>query len=1333
MTELAELYAAVVDARIWREVASRAMHNVEAQANHERDPDGSLPVIDATIPGNEERARTIAEIQVQLDALAQDLAHANASYDRAISDYGNAAAAAPLFEPGNTDPILLLPVRIEAVYRARELLIRVYPDDVHVDSHEPALTPGERDAGMAYWRSVFEGAGAPDIRLSAWRALAGAVGPNRAGWVREALAPSNQWPEEPNFPNVELRPEAWTRAAHTVLLPDRFEFSAYRDGQLVWRLEGTPVPDTLPVGLAPPTSREQVAESDDLPWDAGSRWLVDFDLAVGAGMAIRAPLSEPGEKFDLLTVIGTGIQPAEEGAARVQGLLGAHARTTGLSSLPIGTPTNNTPGSRSGWHSGAAPPDPDTTTGWQSAYDPSSTEDAARLARALGVDGRAVLAAVCEPGRDDEPLLRDLHRLFADYLAWSWLFQPDGLGPGEHAPCAEEWYATVAEYFVSFVRGRGPLPALRIGRQPYGILPVSSVDLWRGQDVPEMIATHVSSFHAMFAEHADRAVQIGEGEDQDSVLLDLLSREPSPRRTAIRSNGDQGPRDQAPLPAEVGSVPAAARLARLSGDFTRTEYDPFPADLTDELAATIASRPLAALLAVLDEQMPHLTADPFAIPDEELFARVNPLLISIRQLIYAPTLSYFYRQAEWAANALFISVSFTGKFAREGAAPEVIGVQQRSAARYHELFTKYVALEEHAVANLSRFETLYRETFEPLSHRVDAWVTSLATARLAGLRQQRPTGIRTGAYGWLTAIDPSFPVAPHEGFVLTPSMHHATTTAVLRSGYQAHSDKRAFAVDIQSARVRRAEAVIAGVRAGQPLSALLGYQVERALHDAHLDSLISALRQAFPLAPLVQPDDNGEQAKIAIGARNVVDGQALRAHVTTAADPLQLSDNSILVLSAEDSATVLRIFGELEETFDAAADLMLAESVHHLVGGNALRAGIAADAAGRGQDLPSEFDVVRTPRSGAALTYHVGILLPGAQHGGWADDRPLARLEPGLEAWLRLRLGPAPAELASWCALDLLVAPAEKVRALGDFDDLLALCERLRAPLATASPLSPEQLGGGGWDVVELHKRVDDWLSAVNGAGQDVAKLAALGIPVRTGETAEDRARLAELLDDPDRTMLAGPPGDPAQHADWVAGVLAMTSRLLHPSVKLAPLLTGRLPAAPAGADEETVAAWLRDVALVRSKVDDLDGALVAAEVVAGTGAPRFVVAQRSASPWIATAVPAPDARDSLVLHQDELAPVRGLVVDSWSEVVPGTGESGAEEIAGVAFDYDRPGARAPQAMVLAVPPDPARGWSREDVHACVAETLRLARLRTLDLQDLPEIRMSLPIPDGTS
>ena len=73
-----------------------------------------------------------------------------------------------------------------------------------------------------------------------------------------------------------------------------------------------------------------------------------------------------------------------------------------------------------------------------------------------------------------------------------------------------------------------------------------------------------------------------------------------------------------------------------------------------------------------------------------------------------------------------------------------------------------------------------------------------------------------------------------------------------------------FAIDLSSRRVREAKWLLDGVRQGQPLAALLGYRLERRLHDAQLDRFIYPLRELAPLsagrlAPLTQPLDSPAQ------------------------------------------------------------------------------------------------------------------------------------------------------------------------------------------------------------------------------------------------------------------------------------------------------------------------------------------------------------------------------------------------------------------------------------------------------------------------------------------
>ena len=114
--------------------------------------------------------------------------------------------------------------------------------------------------------------------------------------------------------------------------------------------------------------------------------------------------------------------------------------------------------------------------------------------------------------------------------------------------------------------------------------------------------------------------------------------------------------------------------------------------------------------------------------------------------------------------------------------------------------------------------------------------SSLATLRVETLRAAQPTGIWVGGYGWVDNLTPPATAQPSAGYIHTPSPTHATTAAILASGYLTHrtSDSgNPFAIDLSPPkRVKLADRLFAGVRRGQPLPALLGYELERALHDA---------------------------------------------------------------------------------------------------------------------------------------------------------------------------------------------------------------------------------------------------------------------------------------------------------------------------------------------------------------------------------------------------------------------------------------------------------------------------------------------------------------------
>ncbi len=84
---------------------------------------------------------------------------------------------------------------------------------------------------------------------------------------------------------------------------------------------------------------------------------------------------------------------------------------------------------------------------------------------------------------------------------------------------------------------------------------------------------------------------------------------------------------------------------------------------------------------------------------------------------------------------------------------------------------------------------------------------------------------------------------------------------------------------------------------------------------------------------------------------------------------------------------------------------------------------------------------------------------------------------------------------------------------------------------------------------------------------------------------------------------------------------------------------------------------------------------------------------------------------------------IAGLLVDEWSELVPTATEQTA-----FAVHYDSPGAEAPQAVLLAVPPDRERStWDPETLLAIVEETFDLAKIRSVDRDLLGPWAMLVP------
>lgn len=1086
-------------------------------------------------------------------------------------------------------PFLLFPVRIETRFMKDakgdpELRVRIFPDDIAVDTHEDDLTLDEEKAGHIYWQEVWRSGGVKEREKGAWNLLVEKYDAPRAAWIAQETKPENDTekpdtemtPEEPfvvapKFPNLSLKSDSWTRPPKSYILPDRFVVMTYRDGKEAHKVKGNRVPDPLILG-PDPEELDTIIEQNPISWDiargkngvfdplkperkpvenlggakdrfqdtlkivGGMEWMTDFDKAEAMGMAVRIPLKFPEDKkFDRILVLGIrSSSDKNDGKERLERLFLHHQYNEGLKIIPQGDPTNNSKTKKSGFSSDEGA----DKEGFRGNLDgPRFTNknrldqksDGQRLSEGLGIDKEVLHFLENSEGKDGLEAIAMQKALWPATLGY---FMEEMMNP----LFKSETIKKTREFFTKFVSGRGFLSAVRIGNQPYGILPSTVFSRWKDKprgkdDFFKKLIENLKILDGIWDEKIADVTFAGSTNDPSQELLDILGLHSSSvefyRRIAVGPKYIWNKGVFEGLPSSgIDKVRLISFLTYLFQELG-FDWDGLPAiwdmtffDKADPIQKTplIDEAPLSEIRRLKDlyrkarpgykgdykNYINWLRTSSISTIRNQKFAKdENGKKIKAPKALLYNLLRHSVLLANWdAAMNIHIKNGTVERSAR--VEKELVNMFGRADTtrwdymyqrvpikgvnmnmdrylRSKEILDLDEALELREQLDslkilellpTARLERLLVEHLDLCSYRLDAWQLGGVHERLnsqrikilrevPGRRSATPSsvlqkGIFIGAYGWLENLEiaeppqqvaddeipdgfqnPARPLtyqANNGGFIHGPSPNHAITAAILRSGYQTHANSEKadlLSINLSSERVRRAIWFLEGVRNGQPLGALLGYQFERGLHenypDLNLDQYILLIRKKYPLVAdkITNRDENEnsiEEPIEAVEARNVVDGLKILKAAKKENYPYGVNGlpgailfSKIFFKNREVKKAIIAEVDRMAETFDAISDLLISEGVFQVTQGNFDKAGAALEAISKGQRIYEDPDIVRTQVGGIAMTHRITLNFDenSPAKNPWINVpmTPAATAEPQLNHWLGSMLGVDPSKV----------------------------------------------------------------------------------------------------------------------------------------------------------------------------------------------------------------------------------------------------------------------------------------------------------------------------------
>jgi hypothetical protein len=1182
---------------------------------------------------------------------------------------------------------VLAPVRLETRFvspaqrddgvNAWLLRLRIYPDEFSMRRPFAAPTPDELDRLSEAVARMS--AAQPLPEADAFASFASAVGAARALglWRAHVVvdgageASVDRTGESPHVPFDVHAPIGLPEHLQVWLI----HLDGTRQLAATLRTDAAAIGEDLDIATFPASAQ--------LP----DTWWLSYPRAVEVGLGADIELGPIPPALDALVVLGSGDADAGE-------LVDAHNATGRLAVLAAGTPTNTVSGEAT----------TDFGTRAESLYPLLHVDPALQPAAAVlltGLTGRIAPSALPMLGGDLDyfgPGALAVQGLWP--VLWG-RFLRDVTGAG-----ASE--IELARWAMRHLAVEGPRPAFRVGEQPYGLLPTSHFAAWVDEPGDELasIETRIRRWAIPWRAGAAaeaRAARVRTLHENMRGLVDVLGLH---------------------APSRYWEVRAIADLYELQARRVLEGMPPLSTQWNDDTASALRDVP-AALAAVGFApgrgSIPGPRAD--AIEDFELLRKLctmHPETLDAARDLELGLVGHLFREALLAARAI-VGDAFNRLRAGtdialgqklpwddepayraalvQGSDDAVSQLRTSAVPNARKVAERFLEVQEALFVFADLWQSLSGPLFRAVlaaldtaAFRVDPWLTGIAERRLQRMILSGAP-FRLGAYGWVDAPAPyagvpGGPLAPgptRAGLLHAPSHAQALTAALLRDAAIRYPGSDRWALTLDSAKVRAAQSLAERVRLGLHPYEALGAEVEKRAGDWET---VRALRKAYPLAVDQQQ-------------RRVCDGEK----VLRAAREGTLVDG----LPADLAERV----APLDAVLDTYSDLLVADGLFAMVTGRADLAHAATEAAA-GLGAPPELRAMRTPREATTVRVSAWVLLPaGAEDGADADPARVADpayavaldAEPGADPTRRERLSAALGGGDDAPLPSLTGGGYEGLGASADADLQRAIATDLRARLTRLIALA--ESARAAWIEFDPERDAAAITAAAARWNVDLPDLAPIDPDASEPTAAERLAALIAALDD----RLAASAKVALDAAGPDALKRAIRTLVARRELPVLPIIARScLPVFRPSADVDS--AWLEIVAAVRPRLAPLEAHQL--DPLQSDWPAAIAAPDASTDPWHPTGPVVVAYGPGL---DDDGANVAISALDGWTDSVPSRRHTTT-----AAFGFNAPKCRAPQAVLVAVPPDLSRRLDPAGLLDVVLDTRELAHARTPRPVDAPTL-----------